>query len=254
MALPAGFNVAEAVAQSYFVESVYTAYEANKSNLEPRVVLPAGYNLIAWIQMTDTFLVKVPQFYGVITQNNTDPTEHIIAFRGTDSALEWIDNAWANLVPFTKVPDAGKTHEGFTTIYDTIQVVDVMSGPADALPTGSFADQVATVVQRSSIADSVAPKTLRLVSHSLGAALMSLYVLDNASKDVLPRPIIYTFGSPRVGDATFAAKYGSLGLESWRIANAPDLVPQLPLAGSGYVHVDTGVDIDSTGYVAYSPA
>ena len=256
---PPGFDVNESVSESCFVDAAYTAFQKAQAthppSLTPAVTPPAGYTSVAWIQMTDTFLIKVPEFYGYIAKNNADPTEHAVVFRGTSNALEWIDNAWCTLIPCTLMPGAGRTHEGFSTIYGSIKiVVDSASGADATPPTGTFAEQVATAIIRSSTVDGVAPTKIRLLSHSLGGALMTLYVVDNQAKGSLPKATVnYTFASPRVGDATFVAKYNSLGLQTWRIANAPDLVPQVPLESMGYEHVNTAVDIDSTGLVAYSP-
>jgi hypothetical protein len=52
-----------------------------------------------------------------------------------------------------------------------------------------------------------------------------------------------------VGDSTFAAAFNGLGLTSWRIANAPDLVPNFPPEFFGFEHVDALQAISSTGKV-----
>jgi hypothetical protein len=252
MSFPPGFDASDAVAQIPFVDAVYAAYERDKSVLKPAVALPLGYDLVAWIQMSDFWLSRVPQFYGIIAQKTADPGEHLVAFRGTDSALEWFNNAFAWLVEFKHAPNAGRTHMGFTTIYDSIRVEPAIPG-VDALPGASFAEMVAAVVAQSSAQDSVVPTSMRLVGHSLGAALLTLYVVENAVKKLLPSPKVYTFASPRVGDPDFAAAYNGLHLPSWRIDNAPDIVPDMP-PDLWYTHVDTTVGVDSSPYVRNTPA
>ena len=88
---PPGFDVDDAVAHIPFVDAVYAAYERKKTDLTPVVDLPPGYGLVAWIQMSDFWIRKVPQFYGVIAKNDADPREHLVALRGTDRTLEWFD-------------------------------------------------------------------------------------------------------------------------------------------------------------------
>jgi hypothetical protein len=89
--------------------------------------------------------------------------------------------------------------------------------------------------------------------HSLGAALATLYTLENAHTDQISNPLLCTFASPFVGDSTFAAAFNSLGLTSWRIVNAPDLVPMLPPQIFGFAHVNTEQMFNSTGKVGSTP-
>jgi triacylglycerol lipase len=73
-----------------------------------------------------------------------------------------------------------------------------------------------------------------------------LYVLDNAAKYPENRPTVYTFASPRVGDARFVSSFDALALTSYRLANVPDLVPYLPPEILGFGHVAELQQIDST--------
>ncbi|CAI5512839.1 unnamed protein product [Closterium sp. Naga37s-1] len=50
---------------------------------------------------------------------------------------------------------------------------------------------------------------------------------------------LYNFGSPRVGNHAFAARFNQLVGDSWRIANDHDIVPRVPYVF--YKHVATGV-------------
>jgi hypothetical protein len=65
-------------------------------------------------------------------------------------------------------------------------------------------------------------------------------------------PLLCTFASPRVGDATFAAAFDNLGLTSWRVVNQLDVVPYLPPADFGFVHVQTPEDYNSGFRVRWS--
>ena len=69
--------------------------------------------------------------------------------------------------------------------------------------------------------------------HSLGAALATL------AASLTPPRAVYTFGSPRVGDAAFADSLK--GIPIHRVVNQRDLVPTLPPPGGafGFCHVGT---------------
>jgi hypothetical protein len=95
-------------------------------------------------------------------------------------------------------------------------------------------------------AGSAAP-TVSVVGHSLGAALTTLYVLENAKTKKLKMPMACTFGSPRVGDSSFIRAFNSLNLKSWRFAVNQDLAPQLPPEAFGFRHVDVLIDLNATG-------
>ena len=93
--------------------------------------------------------------------------------------------------------------------------------------------------------------TLRLPTvvcgHSLGGALATLLVADVAANTPL-KPQAWTFASPRVGDAAFAARYGALITVSWRIYNQVDVVPYFPVdIFDSYQPVTTGYAINSLG-------
>ena len=78
---------------------------------------------------------------------------------------------------------------------------------------------------------------IEVTGHSLGSALATLYVAENAAAGLVRTPLICTFASPRVGDPTFATTFNQLGLTSWRIVNELDLVPNFPFIG--FQHIDT---------------
>ena len=67
----------------------------------------------------------------------------------------------------------------------------------------------------------------------------------------MPVPAVstYTFGSPRVGNALFAAAYNAAVPDTWRVTNSKDYVPTVPKL-LGYTHVDHHVLLD--GKITYS--
>jgi hypothetical protein len=202
-----------------------------------------------------------PIFYGFIAESEANAGHFVLAIRGTSSWVEWWDDFNAIRPEPFKDPGSGLVGSGFARIYDTLQVVTSpmeSTRPEVSQPsktTVGFAQQVATLVNsRRGLPrnEALAPSaTIAVTGHSLGAALATLYVLDNALTNKIKNPVIYTFASPRVGDATFANTFNTLGLASWRIDNLPDIVPQMPL---GYTHVNSLKQYDSLTTVWPSPS
>lgn len=259
---PAGaaqpYDPLAAVQYGLLIEAVFTMYnkDTNNPTPAPQSDFPADLRLIAWVQMNDFSVVETPpQFYGVVAQSITNPAKFVLALRGTEGAVEWFDNFTSIIkVPF-KVPGCGSVSYGFNRIYETMEIVKAAQ-PATAGMTaraagslrtaGSFSQQTAALVrehvqaQAQARAAAGAPPqytSIDVTAHSLGSALATLYVLDNAKNDKIPNRILYTFASPMVGDATFTAAFDALGLTSWRIVNKQDLVPMALGQLLGYQHI-----------------
>ena len=91
-----------------------------------------------------------------------------------------------------------------------------------------------------------------VTGHSLGGALATLLVTELYATTAL-KPQAWTFASPKVGDATFAARYGALSTISWRIYNQVDVVPYFPIdISDSYQAVATGYAINSLGKAKWS--
>lgn len=268
------FDPATAVNYGRFVATAYAMYSAAPANpTPPPLPLPTGYKFIAWVQMKD-FLIATGgwSFYGIIAQSTSDPNRFVLAIRGTMSPVEWLDDATSLvMVPWT---GAGRVGYGFNRIYQTLRIVDVAPQTTLAAPTaellehaGSFAEQVAATTQRHAQARAGAEmtealaqsaKTIDVVGHSLGSALATLYVAENAKKGAnvggitVNTPLLCTFASPRVGDQAFATDFDNLGVTSWRVVNQLDVVPYLPPREFGFVHVQTEHEYNSGFLVRWS--
>ena len=247
-----------------FVQAAYDMYGVDQKDLTPQPLsIPAGYRLAAWIQMQDFILGSVGLvFYGIVAQETANPSNFVVAIRGTGDGIEWWDDVTSVVKTVFKDPNCGSVGSGFARIYDTLEVVEVPSGAAGALvarslkPVGGFSQQIADLVKRhatQSLSERVAgvPATASVVvtGHSLGAALATLYAIDNAVTDQISNPACVTFASPRVGDGNFVNAFNALDLTSWRIVNKPDKVPMLPPTICGFGDVDTLELYDSTGKV-----
>lgn len=263
------FDAKAAVLYGQFVQAAYTMYDADPNNLTPApsADFPAGYRLAAWLHMQDFIVESTGKtFYGFLAQSTADASRFVLAIRGTSNGVEWWDDVVsASKVPF-KVPGCGSVGRGFARIYDTLELVERPTGMAAAATAvqslqsvGGFSRQVSNLVSRHAAASARAAgfgpsASVDIAGHSLGAALATLYTMENARTDQVRNPLLCTFASPYVGDPTFAAAFNALGLTSWRIVNAPDVVPKLPSTLLGFEHVDTLQPYNSIGKAKSSVA
>ncbi|MGO8976795.1 MAG: lipase family protein [Steroidobacteraceae bacterium] len=259
------FDANMAVLYGRFVQAAYTMYGNSPAALTPPPSndFPAGYQLTAWIQMQDFVLESLnPTFYGFVAHSISNPNQLILAIRGTSNGIEWWDDANAVVLTPFKVPNCGAVGAGFARIYDTLELVErptqgSISPPQSLKAAGSFAAQIATLLERRAAAapsgePSAASSSVEVTGHSLGAALATLYVMENAHTHQVSNPALCTFASPFVGDGTFAQVFNGLQLTSWRIVNEQDIVPKLPPEVLGFCHIQTEQLYSSLGRVQSS--
>jgi GH25 family lysozyme M1 (1,4-beta-N-acetylmuramidase) len=267
--MPGLYNPKDALLYGQFVQAAYSMYHSAPNDVTPppSADFPPGYRMVAWVQMQDFVLESTdPLFYGFIAESQTMPGRLVLALRGTSNGVEWWDDINALELTVFKNADWGQVGAGFARIYETMEVIErpLEAGPPGApqsmRPAGDFAQQVSALATRRAAARTLArgarsraappaSPSVEVTGHSLGAALATLYTMENAKTEQVPNPLICTFASPLVGDATFAAVFNGLGLTSWRIENVKDLVTKVPPTFLGFVHVDTKEQVDSTGQV-----
>jgi len=99
-----------------------------------------------------------------------------------------------------------------------------------------------------------------VTGHSLGGAVACLCALDLASLGgntsdpaslALRDPCVYTFGSPRIGNAAFRSIYNVLVPGTFRMVGVRDIVPTLP-PSIRYRQVGREVWIDDAGGLTYA--
>jgi len=81
---------------------------------------------------------------------------------------------------------------------------------------------------------------LFFAGHGLGAALATLAAARH------PPTALYTFGSPRVGDATFAASLSRIENTFHRVVYDEDIVTDLPPMELGFQHVGKALHLPAT--------
>jgi len=233
-----------------FVQAAYTMYNSapNNPTPPPSADFPSGYRMVAWIQMQDFVLESTaPLFYGFVAESETAIGQLVVALRGTSNGIEWWDDVNALNLTVFKNPDWGRVGAGFDRIYNTLEVIECPAEappsaapavPRTMRPAGSFALQIsALMIRRGAVrapargaaratraAASPPNASVEVTGHSLGAALATLYAMENAKTAQIANPMLCTFASPLVGDETFAAAFNALGLTSLRVDNIKDLV------------------------------
>jgi Lipase (class 3) len=149
--------------------------------------------------------------------------EAVIAIRGTEGILEWVEDASFLTVKCPFLANGGQTEDGFTAMYNSLAAVPTAGSP-------SLTKSLAALVKGAPVS------SLTICGHSLGGALATLLALDVAANTEFKNPTVYTYASPRTGDGQFVEVYNQTVPNTFRIANTVDLVPKLPLSPP-YDHV-----------------
>jgi hypothetical protein len=159
----------------------------------------------------------------------------IVAFRGTlpTSVPNWLTDFEPDLVPLVGLAasasgrgPAAAVHLGFRRAALAL-LDDLTEGGEEA--AGGLRQYIKERVK--------AHPDLRwwFAGHSLGAALATIaaYLVGNVQA-------LYTFGSPRVGDARFAQVFAEADIPHYRLVHHHDIVPHVPIPLPplfGYEHV-----------------
>jgi predicted lipase len=154
---------------------------------------------------------RIVSFGFILQAPNNDA---VIAIRGTEGIREWIHDFEFLTTNCPFLAGAGTTDDGFTAIYNSLRVATTSARLADAVAALPFDHAI---------------NSLTICGHSLGGALATLLALDIAANTNFKTPTIYTYASPRTGDALFAHTYNQVVPNTCRIANRVDIVPKLPL-------------------------
>jgi hypothetical protein len=174
------------------------------------------------------------EIFGVALQSIADPSQVILAFRGTNSDLDGWDDAFFEPTSFTAY-DTSKTPSGPPQV--SAGFWGVYSGTGGGM-TQSMQQQIF-----GWLAANPGVKAVYITGHSLGGALAELFTLDVA----LSMPGLATrtidFAAPMVGFESWANAYEAQPAQrnpataAIRVANDYDIVPTLPPSIFGYQHV-----------------
>ena len=228
-----GYTPEVAAFYGNFVEVAYEVYKLDNDKLNPSQpdYFPKGYSLVANIQaVANAWGNKERKYFGYIAQSIANPREVVVAIRGTEGWREWVDDAEFLHVKFRDGKKGEHVEEGFYDIYKTFTSMV----PGNNKQVTPF-----------SIVRGLKPTHLVIVGHSLGSSLATLFAFQVQAEGVFPAPVLYTLASPRVGNRAFSKGFNQEIEYSYRIYNAPDIVPKLPPWWFGYRHVDVPYRLNS---------
>jgi len=200
----------------------YFGFDTNKIE---KVILRIGFTMVKFFESKGT-----PNGSGthcfLAQQEDTLNKRHlaVLAFRGTDSGdpSDLVDDA--DLIPKTW-ERGGEVHSG-------------------------FAEALAHVRPDLDAALQNVSSRILITGHSLGAAMATL-MASVLGPSAGSRLSLYTFGSPRVGNAAFVDTLK--GIDNHRYVDCCDLVTRVPPETFGYQHVGDPFYIDSKGNVSFNP-
>jgi triacylglycerol lipase len=183
----------------------------------------SGYTFIDRFTGWDDWFwnIGVEERFGLIFQSQTNPGQFVVAFRGTDSDSDALEDAffeWSTFKPYrgSVSPTPDDVSAGFNDIYST-------KGPA---MKQTMQQQVLTKLAAQPVSQ------IYITGHSLGGALSQLFTLD--MRVSVPNMNIRTinFASPRVGGSDWASACANAGAVQaiTRVINYWDVVPDLPIS------------------------
>lgn len=163
--------------------------------------------------------------HGYVALNDVDQ-QIIISFRGTEDLRNWITdlNAFSKadmVLPFCEGQTKVFLHSGFFNAYMSVR------------------DQMLQILSELDI---IKPNyQVYVIGHSLGAAVATIAALDLTcgAQPYHGKPVVYNYGSPRVGDASFAT-LAAQNVPMYRSTHWQDIVPHVPPENIfGFQHVPT---------------
>lgn len=152
----------------------------------------------------------------------------VVAFRGSETTLNWLEDFDA--LPANVSGCVGcELHSGFLGAFESLSTQ--LDAALAALSSNASTPVLVT-------------------GHSLGASIAEIaaYFLQRRGVNVS----ITTFGTPRCGNAAWAAAWAAALPVAWRVIHAADPVPHLPPLVLGYVHAPREVWYEGSSYTVCS--
>ena len=168
----------------------------------------------------------------------------ILSFRGTqpDVLADWITDLKIHKIVSPAHSIQGFVHRGFLGALETVWDTG----------SGSIAHKLHEAI--SLAARDGIPKIF-ITGHSLGAALATL--ATSLCCDMVKKYLsgLYTFGSPRVGDANFCGMlYRAVDNQIFRVVNNNDIVTRIPTRSMGYDHTAGLWYLHEDGHITNDPS
>ncbi|KAF3644566.1 Phospholipase A(1) DAD1, chloroplastic [Capsicum annuum] len=161
----------------------------------------------------------------------------VIAYRGTATCSEWLENLRATLtcVPGDMTPyenNEPMVQSGFLSMYTS--KIEGHSSLQDTI-----SEEITSILNTYSNES----LSITITGHSLGGALAILTAYDITTKfNNLPMVTVLSFGGPRVGNKRFRCQLDKNGIKVLRIVNSDDPITRVP----GFVIDDMASRGDAT--------
>jgi triacylglycerol lipase len=195
---------------------------------------PANYRLLGRFTGWDGWLgpFDKEEKFGLIFESISAPASYIVAFRGTDSTLDIIEDSFWDFCDFTPfrhaTPALTQVSTGFSDIYLT----------KGGTMTASMQQQIFALLPAGAA-------QVYVTGHSLGAAISQVFTLDMALSSPGTPVQTINFASPRVGGSSWQAACDATGATGCitRVINYHDLVPDYPLQIMGYTAIGAEFEV-----------
>ncbi|KAF5732868.1 Alpha/beta-Hydrolases superfamily protein [Tripterygium wilfordii] len=239
-----------------FVEAAYKSFDFDpssptyatcrfpKSSLLDRSGLPqtgyritrnlratSGIQLPRWVDKAPSWVATQSSWIGYVAvcQDKNEIArlgrrDVVIAFRGTATGLEWLENIRATLSPVHENAQSSSgqpgpmVESGFLSLYNS-----------STATSPSLRDLVRDEIKRLLQSYGNEPLSITITGHSLGAALATLAAHDIKTEfKRAPLVTVISFGGPRVGNRCFRRQLEKQGTKVLRIVNDDDLITKVP--------------------------
>ncbi|OWM64851.1 hypothetical protein CDL15_Pgr028568 [Punica granatum] len=247
-----------------FVEAAYKAFDFDpsspmyasrkfsKASLFERCGLPdtgyritknlratSGIELPGWVEKAPSWVATKSSWIGYVAVcedkreiARLGRRDIVIAYRGTATCLEWLENLRATLTHLPSVNGNNKLGAGGDVSCSQPMVesgfLSLYTSRSPAFP--SLQEMVREEIMRLLHSYRDEPLSLTITGHSLGAALATLTAYDiqkNFSRQA-PLVTVISFGGPRVGDWAFRSQLERQGTRVLRIVNSDDVITKVP--------------------------
>lgn len=203
----ASFQIEEEIIENYW-QLKDSFFEMANGNSMRQTLHDAESKIREIVQRIVQRRHRTPVFVGFVIASDQS---NIIAFRGTQTQIEWWRNLQAGQRKYIDLRTGkqyGKVHQGYLNI--------IRKQISSAL------------IEAVKQLDPTVP--CYITGHSLGAALATLSAMDIALQvpEIREQIQLYTYAGPRIGDRDFAQAHSQMIPNSYRIVNLSDSVPLVP--------------------------
>ncbi|WVZ05706.1 hypothetical protein V8G54_019052 [Vigna mungo] len=215
----------------------YTGYKVTRHlRATSGIKLPTWvHKALSWVPTQSSYIGYVAVCHNKEEIKRLGRRDIVVAFRGTTTCLEWLENLRATLNNVVQSTANGITaaepcgveengamvESGFLSLYT--------SKLSDNPSFMSLQDMVRKEIARILKTYEGENLSLTITGHSLGAALATLSAYDIRNSFLRPPHVtVISFGGPRIGNRSFRRRLEEQGTKVLRIVNSDDVITKIP--------------------------